>query len=182
MERIIKMILIIAVVSLLVTAWCASQVIRPNHRLEALAKAPSPAESVEERLKKLEASAPGMGEVMSGVQVHFAKLWFAGEARNWKLAEFEMDEIKENLDSAVAIRREENGVNMVGVADAFKQTQLAALEEAIGQQNADLFRKSYEESITTCNGCHQATGRPFITIITPAAPPVPNQQWEPPSE
>ena len=106
MERIIKMILIIAVVSLLVTAWCASQVIRLNHRLVAVAEAPSPAESVEERLKKLEASAPGVGEVMFGVQVHFAKLYFAGEARNWKLAEFEMDEIKENLDSAVAIRRE----------------------------------------------------------------------------
>jgi hypothetical protein len=25
---------------------------------------------------------------MSGIQVHHAKLWFAGDARNWKLAEF----------------------------------------------------------------------------------------------
>ncbi len=30
---------------------------------------------------------PGLGEFMSGVQVHHAKLWFAGKNNNWKLAD-----------------------------------------------------------------------------------------------
>ena len=41
---------------------------------------------------------PGLGEFMSGIQVHHAKLWFAGTAANWKLADFEVGEIKETLD------------------------------------------------------------------------------------
>jgi hypothetical protein len=50
--------------------------------------------------KKLAASyTPGLGEFMSSIQVHHAKLWFAGQAQNWELANFEIAEIKESLDA-----------------------------------------------------------------------------------
>ncbi|HXB30429.1 MAG TPA: hypothetical protein VNW49_11450, partial [Puia sp.] len=29
---------------------------------------------------------PGFGELMSNIQLHHAKLWFAGDNRNWALA------------------------------------------------------------------------------------------------
>ncbi|HHH53892.1 MAG TPA: hypothetical protein ENK91_09555, partial [Bacteroidetes bacterium] len=38
---------------------------------------------------------PGFGEIMSSVQAHHAKLWFAGKNRNWRLADFEIHEINE---------------------------------------------------------------------------------------
>src|SRR5271154_3015568 len=41
---------------------------------------------------------PGFGEFMSSVQVHHAKLWFAGQNENWKLADFEIKEIQESLE------------------------------------------------------------------------------------
>ena len=41
---------------------------------------------------------PGFGEFMSSIQVHHEKLWFAGINQNWKLADFEINEIKESLD------------------------------------------------------------------------------------
>src|SRR5678815_534119 len=41
---------------------------------------------------------PGFGEFMSGIQVHHAKLWFAGQNQNWPLADFEINEIKEALE------------------------------------------------------------------------------------
>src|SRR5436305_14809348 len=41
---------------------------------------------------------PGLGEFMSSIQVHHAKLWFAGINQNWKLADVEMHEIGETLD------------------------------------------------------------------------------------
>src|SRR5436309_1330361 len=71
--------------------------------------------SIEERLKKLEAAAPGVGEVMSGVQLHFAKLYYAAHAENWKLAQFEIDEVKENIEKGAILRPEENGVKLAGV-------------------------------------------------------------------
>src|ERR1035437_7378098 len=41
---------------------------------------------------------PGLGEFMSDIQVHHAKLWFAGKNQNWKLADFEMGETHESVD------------------------------------------------------------------------------------
>jgi len=38
---------------------------------------------------------PGLGEFMSGIQIHHAKLWFAGISKNWELADFEIKEIRE---------------------------------------------------------------------------------------
>jgi len=55
-------------------------------------------DSLQQRLD--DAYKPGLGEFMSGIQVHHAKLWFAGSAGNWKLADFEIGEIRETLDGA----------------------------------------------------------------------------------
>ena len=41
---------------------------------------------------------PGFGEFMSGIQIHHAKLWFAGQNQNWPLADFEIHEIEEALE------------------------------------------------------------------------------------
>jgi hypothetical protein len=44
--------------------------------------------------KKLENTySPGLGEFMNGIQAHQAKLWYAGKNQNWKLANFEVEEI-----------------------------------------------------------------------------------------
>ena len=82
-------------------------------------------------MKHLEESSRGLGEVMAAVQRHFAKLHFAGEARNWDLARFEVGELQENLDTAAALRPEERGVGLFGIVDAFKKTQIAGLKDAI---------------------------------------------------
>src|SRR5678815_372778 len=42
---------------------------------------------------------PGFGEFMSSIQVHHNKLWFAGQNQNWKLADFEVNEIKETVEA-----------------------------------------------------------------------------------
>jgi hypothetical protein len=140
----------------------------------------TPDAQLEARLKALEAGAPGMGTIMSGVQLHFAKLYFAGKAQNWPLAEFELHEVEENMDRGVALRPEEHGTNLVGLNDAFKQTQLAALKTAAQNKDWSAFQSAYTEAVGVCNGCHEETARPFIVITVPAAPPVPNQQWETP--
>ena len=71
--------------------------------------------NVEERLKKLDASAPGLGEIMSGIQIHAAKLYFAGHAGNWPLVEFEMGEIDEAMAAVPVVRPQENNVPLAPV-------------------------------------------------------------------
>ena len=46
---------------------------------------------------------PGLGEIMGGIQMHHAKLYFAGINSNWELADYEIKQIKERLAEAVEI-------------------------------------------------------------------------------
>jgi len=48
-----------------------------------------------------EAYVPGLGEMMSLQQMRHAKLWFAGQAENWELAAYEIDELGEGFDDIV---------------------------------------------------------------------------------
>src|SRR6266403_1615012 len=112
--------LIVAIIALLTTAWCAWRIQGLQARLDraggnsgpAPAKKGSPQQpsqpaDLEQRLKKLETASPKLGEVMSGIQRHLAKLYFAGEARNWDLARFQRGELEEGLMAAAALRPEE---------------------------------------------------------------------------
>jgi hypothetical protein len=56
------------------------------------------------------------------------------------------------------------------------------MKNAVERQDLDAFQQNYDESIRVCNMCHAATGRPFIVITLPDAPPVTNQQWKPVTE
>jgi hypothetical protein len=183
-----RVALLTAVFALIITGWCLVEIHSLQARLDRSAGEPRLARrpggnptpgatNLEARLKKLETASPGVGEVMAGVQLHFAKLYFAGEARNWDLAAFERGEIAENLDAVAALRPEEKGVNLAGIIEAFKNTQLVALQDAVEMKDRGLFRDAYRDSIVMCNTCHQSTGRPFIVVTTPTNPPVFNQQW-----
>src|SRR5713226_4948322 len=48
-----------------------------------------------------DAYVPGLGEIMSLQQMRHAKLWLAGQAENWELAAYELDELGEGFDDVV---------------------------------------------------------------------------------
>jgi heme exporter protein D len=122
--------------------------------------------------------APGLGEYMTTIQLHAAKLWFAVKASNWELAEYELDELKETMEAAKALNAEKNGIKISGVLDSVLQTQVAQLADTIKRKSPAEFQKSYDETLTACNGCHTEAGYKFIHIVRPSAPPVTNQKWE----
>jgi hypothetical protein len=180
-----------AMLALVVAAWCASENRTLHARLDSLsASLQSPQKAgpslqptnVEQRLSKLEAVTPDVGQTMLSIQFHFAKLYFAAEARNWDLARFERQEIVEDLNTVAALKPEENGVSLVGILGAFTNNlsgPLSLLKDAMDVSDRPLFRKAYQDSMVMCNTCHQSTGRPFIVITIPTNPPVFNQRWEP---
>lgn len=183
--------LVIAAASLLFAGWCKWQQNQMQERVDWLSgvlRAQQDAgtdivgSAGDDRLAKIEAATPGLGEIMSGIQVHAAKLYYAGQARNWPLAEFEAGEIEEALAAVPVVRPKDNEVPLGAVIEAFKNSQWAALKDALARQDLTAFNKSYGDMVTICNACHQATGRPFIVMTVPTAPPVPNQQWAPPAE
>ena len=128
-------------------------------------------------LASIKELAPGLGEYMTTIQLHAGKLWFAAKATNWELAEYELDELKETMEAAKALNAEKNGVKISNVLDSVLQTQVAQLAESVKRKSSGEFQKSYDETLSACNGCHTEAGYKFIHIVRPSAPPVTNQQW-----
>src|SRR5581483_2365491 len=179
--------LAVAVLALIVAGWCTAQNHQLRARLEALSTGPQTSPpllptNILQRVSKLEGVTPDVGQTMLSIHLHFAKLYYAAEARNWDLARFEREEIVEDLNTVAALKPEENGVSLVGMIGAFTNSPtgpLSSLKDALDVSDRPLFRKAYQDSILMCNTCHQSTGRPFIVITVPTNPPVFNQRWEP---
>src|SRR5439155_13790189 len=113
------------------------------------------------------------------IQLDARKLWFATKASNCERAEYELDELKETMEAAKALNAEKNGVKISNVLDSVLQTQVAQLTESIKRKSPAEFQKSYDETLSACNGCHAEASYKFINIVRPTAPPVTNQKWEP---
>jgi Skp family chaperone for outer membrane proteins len=133
---------------------------------------------VQAELATAKESMPGLGDYMTTIQLHTGKLWFAAKASNWELAEYELDELKETMEAAKGLNAEKNGVKISGVLDSVLQTQVAQLAESIERKSLMEFQKSYDETLSACNGCHTEAGYKFINIVRPTAPPVTNQRWK----
>ena len=129
-------------------------------------------DSLENKLS--ESYKPGFGEFMGNIQIHHAKLWFAGEHQNWKLADFEMNEIKENLEGIqkyCSDRTETKSIGMLNLA-------MDSLNNAILKKNKGMFQKNYISLTNSCNACHQATNHEYNVIIIPKTPPFSNQDFQ----
>jgi len=117
---------------------------------------------------------PGFGEFMSSIQIHHAKLWFAGKNQNWELADFEMHEIGETLDAIKAYQAEREESKKV---DMLKPA-LDAVNDAIQKKDSALFNSSYLLLTSTCNNCHKAVNFGFNVVKIPEIPPFSNQAFK----
>jgi hypothetical protein len=193
-----RLALAAAIIAVIAAGWSAWQTTKLQARLDSIpapARATPPSElaqapvapqatNIEQRLGHLEAITPSVAQTMLSIQSHFAKLHYAAEARNWDLARFERGEIEEDLETVAALKPQENGVSLVGIISAFTNSvtgPMAEMNDAITVSDRQLFRKAYQDTTLMCNACHQATGRPFISITVPTNPPVFNQRWELPN-
>jgi len=118
---------------------------------------------------------PGLGELMSAIQMHHGKLWFAGINNNWKLAEYETGEIKEILTSAEEIETDRPEVKDIHTV----YPSLDSVTISIAQQNLPLFKSRFGKLTESCNNCHNNHRFEFNRIIIPQSPPVTNQDFKP---
>jgi hypothetical protein len=118
---------------------------------------------------------PPLGDIMGKIQLRHIKLWFAGKARNWELATYEVDEIKASLETAADLYRGIPVELVTNTADP-----IHAIVAAIEAKDSAAFAKGYGELTLACNACHQGIGRSFIVIQTPTASPFTDQSFSPP--
>jgi hypothetical protein len=118
---------------------------------------------------------PPLGDIMGKIQLRHIKLWFAGKAGSWELANYEVDEIRASLESAAELYR---GIPVELVTNTADPIQ--AIREAIEAKDSAAFAKGYGGLTAACNACHQGIGRSFIIIQTPTASPFTDQSFAPP--
>jgi len=171
---------------LIIVLFLLIQTIRSNAELRAahqksgrdLADLQASVKRQEAALVQLQETLPDIGEYMTTFQLHIGKLWFAVKASNWELADYEVNELNESMEAAEALHSVKNDVNISGVLNAVRQTEVAGMADSIKNKNALEFQKNYDETLSACNGCHESAGFKFIRIVRPTAPPVTNQLWE----
>jgi hypothetical protein len=120
---------------------------------------------------------PGLGEMMSLQQMRHVKLWFAGQAENWELAAYELDELGEGFDDIVTFHPTHKD-SPVAPRDAIPRMvtePLKNLRAAVEKKDATGFVPAYDALTAACNSCHQATNFGFNAVQRPATNPYPNQ-------
>ena len=124
---------------------------------------------------------PGLGEIMSAQQMRHLKLWYAGQAGNWPLAAYELDELQEGFEDVVRFhpRHGDAPRPLTELVPEMTSGPIAALREAIEKPSAPDFAAAYDALTQGCNACHVAAQFPFNVVTRPATNPYSNQRFEP---
>lgn len=115
---------------------------------------------------------PGLGEIMTLQQLRHIKLWFAGHAGNWTLADYEIGELKDGFDDVDKLL---GG----GTVDKMVGAPLKELQKAIDDKNGAAFAAAYDRLSAGCNSCHHALDHAFIAIQRPTSLPYSDQAFAP---
>lgn len=123
----------------------------------------------------LKDKATDQAHVMADVGYHYSQLWFAGREENWPLAQFYWNETRSHLRWAVRvipIRKDNAGkdVNLQNILEAFENTPLKELQDAIAAEDPERFETSYRFTLETCYSCHKASDKPYLRPKIPDSP------------
>jgi hypothetical protein len=129
---------------------------------------------LKDEIERLKGLVPDQAHVMKDVAYHFSNLWFAGQAHNWPLARFYLDETRSHLRWAVRIRptrRTAAGdVDLGGILDGLDRSLLMRIRQGIEDQDVAAFAKAYTDTLAGCMACHLAAEKPYLRLRVPEAP------------
>jgi hypothetical protein len=122
---------------------------------------------------------PGLGEFMGGIQLRHAKLWFAGQAQNWPLASYELDEILEAFDDIAIYQPQIDNKPAKQLIDTTVGKPLERLKSSISSKDAAGFVTAFDSLSQACSACHASAHHDFIVIQRPESIPLTNQRFSP---
>jgi hypothetical protein len=122
---------------------------------------------------------PGIEQFMGVIQREHVKLWYAGQAKNWELAEFQAGEIKEVMGDIQDLYPKFKSMPFADMLDAVIIGPIVDIEKAIEKKDSKAFVAGFDKLTTACNSCHEATGLGFVVIQRPTTNPFTNQNFAP---
>ena len=157
---------------------------RPGAALAALlllsACAPSTPEppdtsALKARIQELEERfTPGLHTLMGAVADRHAMLWFAGQAENWELVDYQIHEMEELIEEIEELHPVYDDVPVARLLGEMTHPAMEALEGALEARDLAAFTSSYDRLTQACNSCHVAADREVIQVVRPSSPPLTN--------
>ena len=123
---------------------------------------------------------PAMDDLMTMlIQPRHIKLWYAGQAKNWMLAGFELNELRDALGRVGQTIPKYRNFSVDATVSSIFVDKMKAVDAAIRAQNPQMFNAAYADMTEACNTCHQGMEHPFLVIKVPDAAFYPDQIFTP---
>ena len=117
-------------------------------------------------LDELALMQPGMDRLMAEVGPRMHRLYYAGKAGNWRLAEYFYRSIVKQL-RLCATSRPKYAPEMA----AYLEDDCPPMRDAIKSGDPEAFESAYQRMVDRGNHYHDRFGKPFIKWVTPPTPP-----------
>jgi hypothetical protein len=123
---------------------------------------------------------PAMDDLMTMlVQPRHIKLYYAGQAKNWMLAAFQINELRGALARIGRTIPNYRNINVDTAVAAIFMDKLKAVDAAVKAADLQQFTAAYQEMTVACNDCHRGMEHPFLVIKVPDALNYPDQEFRP---
>ena len=166
---------------LLVSAWDHHAVLAQRDNLQA-----TPAEFVtmQTDLAHLKEIAPPASHPMVDVAMFAANLWFAGQKKNWPLANYYLGEMRNRMRWEVHLnpgpkRADGTIVDMQSIFDGVDNGTLTSVKKTIQTKDSKQFVVEYKHLLEDCYSCHMTAGRPYLRPMVPISGPQPVVNLDP---
>jgi hypothetical protein len=121
---------------------------------------------------------------MVEVAMFAANLWFAGEKKNWPLANYYLGEVRGRMGWEVRLNpgpkgADGNPVDMKSIFDGIDQGSLTKVKMAIAMKDSAQFEAEYKHLLEDCYSCHKTANRPYLRPMVPVAGPQPIVNLDP---
>jgi hypothetical protein len=123
---------------------------------------------------------PAMDDLMTMlIQPRHLKLYYAGQAKNWRLAAFELNELRGALARIGRTIPTYRKIDVDTAVASIFADQIKAVDAAIKAADSSQFSAAYEGMTAACNACHVGMEHSFLVIKVPDAMVYPNQEFRP---
>jgi hypothetical protein len=123
---------------------------------------------------------PAMDDLMTMlVQPRHIKLYYAGQAKNWTLAGFQLNELRAALARIGRTIPTYRRIEVDAAVASIFADKLKAVDAAIKAADVAQFTAAYGEMTGACNACHAGMEHPFLVMKVPDAANYPDQEFRP---
>jgi hypothetical protein len=117
-------------------------------------------------LDQLAATQPGLDRLMAELGPRMHRLYFAGKAGNWRLADYFFRSVVKQLSLCAFSRpKYEQSIN------TYLASECEPVRAAIKSGDRDAFESAYAAMVTRANEYHDEFAKPYLHWVCPATPP-----------